>query len=375
MKYNTQEIIQGYDSYLSIKDILVENGVKKFLLVCDSSFQFMFLKDYIPAIGIDYVQFSEFTPNPLYDDVKKGIDLCRSEECDFIVSVGGGSAIDVAKCIKLFVKMDDSEVYLKQEYKESYIKHLAIPSTAGTGSESTHFAVCYYEGEKQSIAHESIIPDYAILEPKLLETLSLYQKKSTMLDALCQAIESFWSVNSNEESKEFSRQAITMILSNVKGYLESGKYELEQMSIASNLAGRAINITQTTAAHAMSYKITSLFGTSHGHAVALCLPYVWEYMSNHLDKCIDHRGKDYLEVVLGQLDDILQINKEEETSYQVFKEITSYLEMDIPTLESEEQLNKLVTSVNPIRLRNFPIELSEDVIRDLYVQIFKQPSD
>ena len=75
----------------------------------------------------------------------------------------------------------------------------------------------------------------------------------------------------------------------------------------------------------MSYKITSLYGTSHGHAVALCLPYVWEYMSNHLDKCIDHRGQEYLQSVLEELDDILMINKDEDTSYQVFKEITTYL--------------------------------------------------
>ena len=304
-------------------------------------------------------------------NIKKGIDLYRREQCDFIVSIGGGSAIDVAKCIKLFVDMDDSEVYLKQEYKDSQIKHLAIPSTAGTGSESTRFAVCYYEGEKQSIAHESIIPDYAILEPKLLETLPMYQKKATMLDALSQAIESYWSVNSNEESKEFSKQAITMILSNIRGYLNNKKYELGQMSLASNLSGRAINITQTTAAHAMSYKITSLFGTAHGHAVALCLPYVWEYMSQHLEKCIDPRGQEYLNSVLNDLEEILLINKEEETSYDFLKEITMFMEMEVPILETKEQLDILVASVNPDRLRNFPVELSEEVIRELYIKIFK----
>lgn len=375
MRYNNQEIFHGYDCYQKMKGILQENNVQKFFLVCDSSYEFMFIKEYIASLGIPYVKFDGFTPNPLYDDIVKGIETYRNENCDFIVSVGGGSAIDVAKCIKLYVKMDDSEVYLKQEYKDSKIKHLAIPSTAGTGSESTRFAVCYYEGEKQSISHDSIIPDYAILEPKLLETLPAYQKKATMLDALCQAIESYWSVNSTDESKQFSREAITSILLSMDDYLSNGKEALEAMSLASNLSGRAINITQTTAAHAMSYKITSLFGTAHGHAVALCLPYVWEYMIAHPEKCIDSRGREYLEQVLSELNAIFNIQDGEESAAEYFKELVAYLEMDIPKLETKEQLEKLVTSVNPVRLRNFPVELSEEAIREIYTLVFRPVTD
>lgn len=85
-----------------------------------------------------------------------------------------------------------------------------------------------------------------------------------------------------------------MIIRNYDGYLAGATDRNEEILKAANLAGQAINITQTTAAHAMSYKITSLFGIPHGHAVALCLPAVWRYMNNHMDHCIDPRGANYL---------------------------------------------------------------------------------
>ena len=115
--------------------------------------------------------------------------------------------------------MDNDINYMQQEYIDSGITLIAVPTTAGTGSESTCHAVIYYEGEKQSISHTSIIPNYAILEPSVLETLPVYQKKCTMLDALCQAIESWWSVNSTEESKEYSRKAILAIKENWEEYI------------------------------------------------------------------------------------------------------------------------------------------------------------
>ncbi len=129
-----------------------------------------------------------YTPNPLYEQVCGGVNLFNKEQCELIVAIGGGSTIDVAKCIKLYCKMDSRINYLKQETFDSGITLIAVPTTAGTGSESTRHAVIYYEGVKQSISHTSIIPDYAVLEPSVLKTLPVYQKKCTMLDALCQAM-------------------------------------------------------------------------------------------------------------------------------------------------------------------------------------------
>ncbi|MBE6534942.1 MAG: phosphonoacetaldehyde reductase, partial [Ruminococcaceae bacterium] len=212
MEFKEQEIFFGYDSHLNINEILKRNHVAKPLLVCDDAFDLLFIKDYFADLKLDIVLFGGFTPNPKYEEIAAGVKLFRESNCDFIISVGGGSSIDVAKCIKLFSSMTDEEIYLEQTFKENELRHLAIPTTAGTGSESTRFAVCYYNGSKQSITHDSLIPDYVVLNPEFLVTLPEYQKKSTLLDALCQAIESLWSINSNEESVEYSVSAITTIL-------------------------------------------------------------------------------------------------------------------------------------------------------------------
>ena len=284
-----QKILNGYPN---IAVALDEVASKRYMLVCDSSFQFLPIKDcFKPA-----VVFNQFTSNPLYEQVCKGVDLFNDNRCDAILAVGGGSTIDVAKCIKLYCRMDPSRNYLDQECSDSHIPLIAVPTTAGTGSESTRYAVIYYEGKKQSITHESIVPNYAVLEPSLLKSLPLYQKKCTMLDALCQGIESLWSVNSTDESMVFSKIAIETIMYHWHGYIEDNSDEdARYIMLAANYAGRAINITQTTAPHAMSYKLTSLYGLPHGHAVALCLPEVWMYMMEHPEKCIDKRGAEHLD--------------------------------------------------------------------------------
>ena len=369
MKFKEQEIFFGYESHLNIEKILARSNANKPLLVCDDAFDLLFIKDYFQNIDYDIVYFNGFKPNPQYDDIVKGVKVFREKCCDFIISVGGGSAIDTAKCIKLFAKMSDDEVYLRQEFCDSGIPHLAIPTTAGTGSESTRFAVCYYNGIKQSVTHESIIPEYAILNPQFLMTLPDYQKKSTLLDALCQGIESLWSVNSNKESEEYSVSAITTILANMHAYFHGDKVATENICMAANLAGRAINITQTTAAHAMSYKITSLYGTSHGHSVAVCLPYVWRYMLNHTDKCIDPRGAAHIEYVFNKLDEIFFVDDHRQAVYRFFR-ILNYLGINFPKYNSIDEKSVLVNSVNTDRLKNNPIELDTASIEEIYDNIF-----
>lgn len=369
MTFKNQEIYSGYGSYRKIPEILQNNNVKKPLLVCDSAFDFLFIKDYIKGLDADFVYFSEFTPNPLYEDIKKGVCVFRENNCDFIISIGGGSAIDVAKCIKLYAKMDDSINYLEQEYTDSKIPHLAVPTTAGTGSESTRYAVCYYEGNKQSVTHESIIPDFVVLEPQFLETLPQYQKKATLLDALCQGIESLWSVNSTEESMEYSKEAIKAILANVEAYFRNEKSALEKISVAANMAGKAINITQTTAAHAMSYKVTSLYGLAHGHAAAVCLPYVWRYMIENVDKCIDPRGSEHLLKIFYVLDELFYVDESKQAVYRFFR-LLKYLEVEFPKLSNPSDMDVLVKSVNPVRLKNNPVALDEKAITEIYTNVF-----
>ena len=192
------------------------------------------------------------------------------------------------------------------------------------------------------------------------------------MDALCQGIESWWSVNSTEESYEYSRKTIELIMVNWRKYIfENDDEAAAQIMLAANYGGRAINITVTIAAHAMSYKITSLYKLPHGHAVGVCLPEIWEYMIGHLEKCLDKRGKKYLDSIFSDIAKALGA-KTAADAIALIREMM--LEMELANPESsnrEEELNVLSTSVNPVRLKNNPVELSVEVIKSLYNIIVK----
>ena len=316
------------------------------------------------------VVFSDYQPNPLYENVQAGVKLFREDGCDSIIAVGGGSAMDVAKCIKLYGNLPgdgDNGSWLTAEYVENEIPFLAMPTTAGTGSEATRYAVIYYDGKKQSITSESFIPDAVLMDQNTLITLPLYQKKATMCDALCHALESFWSVNSTDESKEYSRRAIELITANMDGYLENIEEGRSNMLLAANTAGKAINITQTTAGHAMCYKITSLFGSAHGHAAILCDRVLFPWMIENTDKCIDSRGEKYLKGVLCEIGYAMGCETPG-LAAEKLESIFEKIDLDIPTA-TEAQFDELKTSVNPVRLKNHPITLDVDTIDMLYHRI------
>lgn len=338
------------------------------MLVCDSSLPFLYINDYIKTF--QFVTFTGFTPNPLYEQVAEGTTLFNKNNCDSIIAIGGGSTIDVAKCIKLYSKMNKDDIYLNQQYKDTGVPILAIPTTAGTGSEATRYAVIYYQDKKQSVTHESIIPDTVILDAKLIETLPLYQKKCTLLDALSQGIEAWWSVNSTDQSIIYSKQTINHIFKNIYEYINTSSLDLcKQILIGANWGGKAINITQTTGAHAMSYKLTSLYNLPHGHAVALCLPEVWEYMVNNLHKCIDKRGKDYLVKTFFDIAKALDCETPKE-AIEKYRQILVDLGINKPVSKTREKdLEILTLSVNLTRLANNPVKLDKEAIRSIYEKI------
>lgn len=359
-----QKIIDGISV---LPQILRNVGCKKLFLVVDSSYPFLNIKDTIEELEVEKVSFSGFTPNPLYEQVCVGHDLLKSSGCDTILAVGGGSAIDVAKCIKL--------AYLANEGKDAIIPPLvskrlpidglkipfiAIPTTAGTGSESTHNAVMYYQGAKQTVTNDGILPDYAVLEPSVLKTLPLYQKKCTMMDALCQGIESWWSVNATEESKGYSKKAIELIMANWRAYIfDNTAKAASQIMLGANYGGRAINIAQTTAAHAMSYKITSLYKLPHGHAVAVCLPEIWEFM-------LEYDIPEFKEIAAA-----MKCSSAKE-AITLFRLMMKEMELQNPTAEDKTtELDVLSKSVNPVRLKNNPVGIDESQAKILYKTIVK----
>ena len=369
-----QSILSAENDYRALDIWLAENRITKLLLVCDGALRFLSIRNYFAELperlGVGVVKFDDFQPNPLYESVVEGVALFHQERCEAIIAVGGGSAMDVAKCIKLYSNMDSSRNYLEQPIVPNDVKLLAIPTTAGTGSEATRYAVIYYNGVKQSVADESCIPSAVLMDSSVLKTLPLYQKKSTMLDALCHALESFWSVNSTDESKAYSRSAIAIILSHMAGYLANDDDANEAMLRAANIAGKAINITQTTAGHAMCYKLTSLYGIAHGHAAALCDRVLFPWMVENTDKCIDPRGEEYLKQTFCEIAQAMGCSTQEQACDK-FGAIMDSLQLDIPEA-SDDTYNVLKTSVNPTRLKNHPIKLDADTIDMLYHQILSK---
>lgn len=372
-----QHIIKGIER---LPDILEEIGCRKLFLVIDSSYPFLNIRDAVEALPADEkVRFSDFTPNPLYGQVCEGTELLRTSGCDAILAVGGGSAIDVAKCIKLAVLAEEGNAALipplvsqRLPVEGKRIPLVAIPTTAGTGSESTHNAVMYYEGAKQTVTNDGVLPDYAVLEPSVLKTLPLYQKKCTMMDALCQGIESWWSVNSTDESREYSRKCVELVTANWRRYIFDNDDEAAaQIMLAANYGGRAINIAQTTAAHAMSYKITSLYGLPHGHAVAVGLPVIWQYMTENMKECVDDRGSEYLMDIFLRISLAMGCGNPTDAISEV-RQMLSIMEMSAPVSTNRiNEIDILSHSVNPVRLKNNPVRLDDETIRTLYEIIIK----
>lgn len=362
-----QKIVNGITA---LPNILKDLGCRKVFLVIDASYPYLNIKADIEALNekIEMVRFSDFTPNPLYEQVCVGLALINDCQCDAIMAVGGGSAIDVAKCIKLAMLAEEGASALipplvskRLPIDGTKVPFIAIPTTAGTGSESTHNAVMYYEGVKQTVTNDGILPDLAILEPSVLNTLPLYQKKCTMMDAFCQGIESWWSVNSTPESREYSQKTVELVMKHWHDYIfKNDPKAAQQIMLAANYSGRAINIAQTTAAHAMSYKITSLFKLPHGHAVAICLPEIWDYMLGHPIPVFNNIAK------------AMGVGTPKE-AIGLFRSMMSELQLEHPTAneDRDNMLHILCESVNPIRLKNNPVTLQPEVIMALYQRIVR----
>lgn len=352
--------------YYDYREQVICNGIDKLYELCN---QYGFKKPYVVAtnsminqVDADYVRFSNFSKNPTYEDVVKSVELYKANNCDGIISIGGGSAIDVAKATKAFSSLNADEDYLSQPYKYNNVKHIAIPTTAGTGSESTSFAVIYKNGEKLSISNPGLFPDAVIFESSFLKTVPYIHKVSCMLDALCQSIESLWAIGCTEESIGYAKQSIELIIANMDEYIAGSDYANEQMLKAANLSGRAINISRTTLAHAMSYKLTSLYNIPHGQAVANCMVAVFDLMENQIAR-VDHPlGRAYIDDVMSYLKVVVSVSN---LSDWISKLLAKY-DMGINISVSDEELDMICRHINLERLNNFPVKLSCEDISNLY---------
>lgn len=361
---NKGKILKDYREIGSLFDKL---NVKKPMLVCGKSFQKTNIFDYLKQF--DIVVFDHIRPNPRFEDMIDASKMFNKEKCDFIIGAGGGSPIDSAKMIRLMTTNDISKC-LSEPMQDNDIKALFIPTTAGTGAEATKSSVFYInEVEKTSIANLDFIPDYVILDESLLKTVPDYQRKCTCLDALCHAMESFWSVKANDESREYASKAIRLFFEHKDGYMKNEQQGNRGMLMASYYGGKAINITGTTAAHAMCYNITMNCGTSHGHSVAVGLAKIWEYMLEHNEQVNDKRGREY---VLNAFDELAALmgGRNAQEGLDIFRNILTEFELDYPKTDAEK-IPVFVSKVNVDRLGNNPTRLEASDVENIYRMILE----
>ena len=349
-----QKVIQGRNSLKKLPKMMESFQIRKPLIVGMEPLSGTLLKT-VPAMLACPV-FSEFHPNPDLSDTEKGAEIFQKEGCDGLVSIGGGSSIDTAKAIKarLNTQTEDDVIHGRLEHIVT-CPHIAVPGTAGTGSEATQFAVVYVNSRKVSLNHEQLRPDGVILDSSLLDSLPQYHKKSCALDALSQGIESYWSREANDDSKVHAFLAIIGVLDNLKAYLEGDLHAAEEMLDASYQSGKAIQITRTTAAHAMSYMLTKKMGLAHGHACFLTLPVLWESMQE----------KDEMQDILKDLSAKMRLG-DIRMGPKLLKGILYDLDMQIPLVPDNRTLAEMTESVNAERLNNHPVQMSRDDVEEAY---------
>ena len=322
----------------------------------------------------------EFETNPKTEDVTRILKELREDApFDCILAVGGGSVIDVAKLLKAFLGSSQSiETYLQgaETLEPSDIPLIAVPSTAGSGSEATHFAVVYQGKEKFSVAHERLLPNLAVVVPALLKSLPAHVAAASGMDALCQGIESYWSIYSTDESRDLAREAVVLAWGSLKkSVLNKDDQALEDIARASHLAGQAINITKTTAPHAVSYALTSFYGITHGHAVGLLVARFFAYNSEVSDEdCLDSRGPAWVKSRIEDLVGILSSESIQDVAPAMNRLMDDIgLEVDLKALglSTDKDIEVIVENgFNPQRVNNNPRRLDQLGLSDLLLKKF-----
>jgi len=356
MKY--QKVLEGRDCLKKLPEMMEKLGMRHPLIVGLEPLTGTLLRRH-PGLLLCPV-FSAFHPNPDLADAQAGVQAFRQGGCDGLLSIGGGSSIDTAKAIKALLHAPSLEAVRENHLPDRMETiHIAIPGTAGTGSEATQFAVAYAEGKKLSLNHPDLRPDGVVLDASLLDTLPLYHKKSCALDALAQGIESFWCRSATEDSRVHAYLAILGVLDNLRDYLNGDAHAAEEMLSASFQSGKAIQLTRTTAAHAMSYMLTKTMGLAHGHACMVTLPVLWEMMQDREEM------KDVLQDLAGKM----RLG-DRQLAPKLLRGILYELEMEIPPLPDAETLEMLAASVNPERMGNHPVPLTKEEVREAYRRAF-----
>lgn len=236
--------------------------------------------------GIECDSFTETEANPSTDTVEKAADKFRECGADFIVAFGGGSPIDVAKAVAVVVTYGGkiTEYEGTGKVKGPVVPIIAIPTTAGTGSEVTAFSVItdHERNYKLTVVSNYLLPTYAIIDPDLIKTVPAGTAAACGIDAMVHALEAYVSLAASPFSNIFAREALKLIGGNIRDYVadRTNSKACEAMMVGSLFAGIAFSHARLGDVHAMSHPVSAFFDVPHGVANAILLPTVVEFNMN-----------------------------------------------------------------------------------------------
>ena len=375
------KLISEANSLIKAVDVLKEHNLSKPLIITDKGINSLNLLN--PLFNklnlekMEYSYFYEVNANPTILDINKGLKVYKENNCDSIIVVGGGSPIDAAKIIGALAtnkgkEVEDLRGLLKIRKALPFL--IAVPTTAGTGSETTLAAVIVNEKthHKYAINDPHFIPKYAILDPTLLVGLPSKITSTTGMDALTHAVEAYIGRSNTKKTKLAAIEAIKLIKENLYlSYKEGSNLKArENMQKASYLAGVAFTRAYVGYVHAIAHSLGGKYNVAHGLANAIILPYVLEAfgksvynklakLSDELSLCEKSLSKK--EKALKFINWIKELNSlmEIPTKFDI-----SYNEKDV-----EEMLNFAIKEGNP--LYPVPKEFNRNDFKNIYRIILK----
>ncbi|TBX15223.1 L-threonine dehydrogenase [Clostridium perfringens] len=309
--------LMGADCLKDAGDQVGELGFKKALIVTDKVLgQIGIVKkvtDVLDNKNIEYAIYDETKPNPTVKNVNDGLALLKEKECDFVISLGGGSAHDCAKGIALLAtnggEIKDYEGVDKS--KKPQLPMIGINTTAGTGSEMTLFAIITDEERhiKMALVDKHLTPIIAVNDPMLMLAMPKSLTAATGMDALTHAIEAYVSTSATPITDACAEKAIELISNYLVNAVENGQdvEARDMMAYAEYLAGMAFNNASLGYVHAMAHQLGGFYNLPHGVCNAILLPHVQEYnkatsasrlakiakiMGGNIEELTDEQGAD-----------------------------------------------------------------------------------
>lgn len=286
------------ESIENVPEIIRNNNLKKPLIVTDKN-----LLKYTESIcknleeyGFDYALFDEVKPNPTVESAENVLKKYNEEGCDCFIALGGGSPMDCAKAAGARAarpgkSLSDMSGILKVIKKTPFF--VAVPTTAGTGSEATVTALVTDEktGHKYTVNDFPLIPDYAVLDASLLESLPASLTASTGMDALTHAVEAYIGKSVTRETKKYCFEAVKLIFENIEKAYRGEAEAKGKMLYASHLAGKAFTRSYVGYIHSVSHSLSGEYNMPHGLTNAILLPFVLEKYGNSVYNKLSELGE------------------------------------------------------------------------------------